>query len=93
MKKLIFVGFLSCFMAFGVALISHPSFEKTQTDLGIDINHVNWVYINDVFTPDMSPKYGKCFFVNADDVSVSGFISDITPTANSPPTKQGISGV
>ncbi len=95
MKRFIFVGFLSCIMTLGVALMSFASSEKNsiQSELGKYNPVLDLVYINDAITPDVSPNYGKCFFVNAKDVKVSGFSSDITPTANSPPANDGITGV
>lgn len=81
-------------MTFGVALMSFASSEKNCVQVLGKYNSVlDLVYINDAITPDVSPNYGKCIFVNAKDIKVSGFNSDIAPSANSPPSKNGITGV
>jgi len=87
MKRFIAIALIGMFSFLMVGTV-YASFEdKVPIELKKDVdNYFNQVAILDAVTPSVNPQYGKMVTVLSEDVALSGYKSDITAKANSPPS-------
>ena len=87
MKRFIAIALIGMFSFMMVGMVYSSYNEKVPIELKKDnsFNQVE-VAILDAVTPSVAPKYGKMVTVLSEDVIVSGYKSDITAKANSPPS-------
>lgn len=85
MKRFIAIALIGMFSFMMVGMVYSSFNEKVPIELKKD-NGPQIVAILDAVTPSVAPKYGKMVTVLSEDVFVSGYKSDITAKANSPPS-------
>lgn len=85
MKRFIAIALIGMFSFMMVGMVYSSFNEKVPIELKKD-NSPQIVAILDAVTPSVAPQYGKMVTVLSEDVIVSGYKSDITAKANSPPT-------
>ncbi len=85
MKRFIAIALIVMFSFLMVGTVYASFDKKASIELKKD-NGPQIVAILDAVTPSVAPKYGKMVTVLSEDVIVSGYKSDITAKANSPPS-------
>ncbi len=86
MKNFIASIFLGIFMMLGVVAYANAS---NSSPTNIEFQKYQSVFLNDIIIPGVSPQYGSAVYVHTISDKISGYKSEITPKANSPP-KAGI---
>ena len=87
MKRFIAIALVGMCSFLMVGTVYASFDKKAYIELEKDENnYFNQVAILDAVTPSVAPKYGKMVTVLSEDVIVSGYKSDITAKANSPPS-------
>lgn len=86
MKRFIAIALIGAFSLLMVGTV-YASFDtKASIELKTGIDHLDFHLIMDGVTPSVTPKYGKMVTVLPVNEKLSGYMADIAPSANDPPT-------
>ncbi|MGA6117442.1 hypothetical protein [Sphingobacterium anhuiense] len=86
MKRFIAIALVGVFSLLMVGTMFASFDTKVAVELKKGIDNCGLHIIVDGVTPPVEPLYGKMVTVLSQDVTLSGYHSDITPNANGPPT-------
>ncbi len=85
MKRLIAIALVALFSVLMSGSVYASFDDKVSIELKRDMNKLQFDLIHDVFTPDVTPKFGQSETIVLLSDGKSGFRSDIEQRANSPP--------
>ncbi len=85
MKRFIAIALIGMFSFLMVGTVYASIDTKVPIELKKGFDNYQFVAVMDGVTPAVEPQYGKMVTVLSEDDTLSGYQSDIEPSANDPP--------